>query len=80
MQLTNISLIGFSLKTVLRHIPRFSILAQPQLLEWPDFIELKKELHPFFIATQAHPEYKSRPLKPHPVFIEFLKAALKNKK
>ncbi|PIR43795.1 CTP synthetase [candidate division WWE3 bacterium CG10_big_fil_rev_8_21_14_0_10_32_10] len=40
-----------------------------------EYIELKKELHPFFIATQAHPEYKSRPLKPHPVFIEFLKAA-----
>lgn len=42
-----------------------------------EYIELPKKLHPFFIATQAHPEYKSRPLKPHPLFIEFLKSTLK---
>ncbi|TSC53977.1 MAG: CTP synthase [Microgenomates group bacterium LiPW_16] len=30
--------------------------------------------HPFFIGTQFHPEYKSRPLSPHPLFLEFLKA------
>lgn len=30
--------------------------------------------HPFYLGTQGHPEYKSRPLKPHPIFIEFLKA------
>lgn len=41
-----------------------------------EIIELSKKLHPFFIATQAHPEYKSRPLAPHPLFIEFIKAAL----
>ena len=40
-----------------------------------EFIELPKKVHPFFIGTQAHPEYKSRPLEPHPIFIEFLKAA-----
>jgi CTP synthase len=40
-------------------------------------IELKKEDHPFFLATQAHPEYKSRPLSPHPVFTAFLFAATK---
>lgn len=40
-----------------------------------EFIELPKNLHPFFIATQGHPEYKSSPLKPHPMFIEFIKAA-----
>ncbi len=45
-------------------------------VEW---IELPKKMHPFFVGTQAHPEYKSRPLKPHPVFIEFLKAVEKNK-
>lgn len=39
-----------------------------------EMIELPKKMHPFFVATQAHPEYKSRPLKPHPIFIEFLKA------
>ena len=37
-------------------------------------IELPK--HKFFIGTQFHPEYKSRPLSPHPIFIEFLKATL----
>jgi CTP synthase len=31
--------------------------------------------HPFFIGTQFHPEYKSRPLKPHPLFLKFIKAA-----
>ncbi len=33
--------------------------------------------HPFFIGTQFHPEYISRPLDPHPLFVEFVKAALK---
>lgn len=45
-----------------------------------EFIELPKETHPFFIATQAHPEYKSSPINPHPIFIEFLKASEKSKK
>lgn len=40
-----------------------------------EMIELPKETHPFFVATQAHPEYKSQPLSPHPLFVEFLKAA-----
>ena len=35
--------------------------------------------HPFFIATQAHPELKSRPNRPHPLFRGFIKAALDNK-
>lgn len=39
-----------------------------------EMIELPKKVHPFFIATQAHPEYKSTPTKPHPVFVEFVKA------
>lgn len=42
-----------------------------------EMIELPKKVHPFFIATQAHPEYKSRPLSPHPIFVEFLKASMK---
>ncbi len=37
-------------------------------------IELKN--HPFFVATQFHPEYISRPLNPHPVFISFLESML----
>ena len=31
--------------------------------------------HPFFVGSQFHPEYKSRPLSPHPLFLEFIKAA-----
>lgn len=42
-----------------------------------EMIELPRSMHPFFVATQAHPEYKSRPLTPHPMFVEFLKAAEK---
>lgn len=33
--------------------------------------------HPFFIGTQFHPEFKSRPLRPHPLFLEFIKASVK---
>ena len=33
--------------------------------------------HPFFIATQFHPEFKSRPLRPHPLFREFIRASIK---
>jgi len=40
-----------------------------------EIIELKN--HPFFVATQFHPEFKSRPLHPHPLFREFIKAAKK---
>ncbi len=40
-----------------------------------EMIELPEDVHPFFVATQAHPEYKSRPLSPHPIFVEFLLAA-----
>lgn len=42
-----------------------------------EIIEIKN--HPFFVATQFHPEFKSRPLKPHPLFSEFIKAAIKKK-
>jgi CTP synthase len=42
-----------------------------------EMIELPKQVHPFFVATQAHPEYKSSPWKPHPMFLEFLKASVK---
>ncbi|MDX1949433.1 MAG: CTP synthase [Rickettsiales bacterium] len=41
----------------------------------PEIIELKN--HPFFIAVQFHPELKSRPFAPHPIFKEFIKAAKK---
>jgi CTP synthase len=41
-----------------------------------EIIELKN--HPFFVGTQFHPEFKSRPLRPHPLFKEFIKASIKN--
>ncbi len=40
-----------------------------------EIIELPEKDHPFYLGTQGHPEYKSRPLKPHPFFVEFLKAS-----
>ena len=39
-----------------------------------EIIELPRDVHPFYLGTQGHPEYKSRPLHPHPIFIAFLKA------
>lgn len=40
---------------------------------------IEYEKHPFFIASQFHPEFKSRPDKPAPLFVAFIKATLKNK-
>ncbi|MFA7244946.1 MAG: CTP synthase [Candidatus Magasanikbacteria bacterium] len=40
-----------------------------------EIVELKG--HPFFVGTQFHPEFKSRPMKPHPLFREFVKASIK---
>ena len=41
-----------------------------------EFIELPREVHPFFVATQAHPEFLSRPTRPHPLFSGLIAAAL----
>lgn len=41
-----------------------------------EMIELPKTIHPYFVATQAHPEYKSTPWKPHGLFLELLQQAL----
>ncbi len=41
-----------------------------------EFIELPRETHPFYVGTQAHPEFKSRPTRPHPLFRGFIAAAL----
>ncbi len=41
-----------------------------------EFVELARELHPFFVATQAHPELKSRPTRSHPLFKAFVGAAI----
>lgn len=42
-----------------------------------EIAELPKNKHPFFLGTQFHPELQARPLAPHPLFTEFIKAALK---
>jgi CTP synthase len=42
-----------------------------------EFIELDRETHPYFVATQAHPELKSRPTRPHPLFDGLIKAAVR---
>jgi CTP synthase len=39
-------------------------------------LELPRDRHPFFLATQAHPELTSRPLRPQPMFIGLVRAAL----
>jgi CTP synthase len=41
-----------------------------------EFIELPADTHPFFVGTQAHPELKSRPTRPHPLFAAFVLAAM----
>jgi CTP synthase len=41
-----------------------------------EFVEAPREIHPFFVATQAHPELKSRPTRPHPLFAAFIGAAV----
>ncbi len=45
-----------------------------------EFVELPKKVHPFFVGTQAHPEFKARPLHPHPLFTAFVEACLQPKK
>lgn len=52
----------------------FIIAARSVVENLCEIIELPKEMHPFYLGTQGHPEYKSRPLSPHPLFISFLKA------
>ncbi|MFM7949871.1 MAG: CTP synthase [Actinomycetota bacterium] len=41
-----------------------------------EFVELPKEVHPFYVGTQAHPEFRSRPTNPHPLFSGLINAAL----
>ncbi|HNP55883.1 MAG TPA: CTP synthase [Gordonia sp. (in: high G+C Gram-positive bacteria)] len=44
-----------------------------------EFVEYPREVHPFLVATQAHPELKSRPTRPHPLFRSLIEAALEYK-
>ena len=42
-----------------------------------EFVELPSSTHPFYVGTQAHPEYKSRPTAAHPLFVGLIRAAIK---
>jgi CTP synthase len=44
-----------------------------------EFVELAQEVHPYYVGTQAHPELRSRPTRPHPLFIGLIAAAVKAK-
>lgn len=55
----------------------FIISARSVVENLTEIIELPEKDHPFYIGTQGHPEYKSRPNRPHPLFSEFIKAATK---
>jgi len=44
-----------------------------------EIAELPRKIHPFFLGTQFHPELKSRPLAPHPLFTEFIRASSKKR-
>jgi len=41
-----------------------------------EFVELPREEHPYYVATQAHPELRSRPTRPHPLFVGLIGAAI----
>jgi CTP synthase len=44
-----------------------------------EFVELPREVHPYYVGTQAHPELRSRPTRPHPLFVGLIAAALVRK-
>jgi len=52
------------------------IFAEKNLVE---FVELPRDVHPYYVGTQAHPELRSRPTRPHPLFVGLIKAALERK-
>jgi CTP synthase len=41
-----------------------------------EFVELPRDIHPYYVGTQAHPELRSRPTRPHPLFAGLIKAAI----
>lgn len=53
------------------------ISARSVVEELVEIVELHEKVHPFYLGTQGHPEYKSKPLRPHPIFIGFLEACSK---
>lgn len=53
------------------------ISARSTIENLAEIIELPESDHPFYFGTQGHPEYKSRPLSPHPIFLAFIEACKK---
>ena len=45
-----------------------------------EFVELPREVHPYYVSTQAHPELRSRPTRPHPLFSGLVEAAITRQK
>ena len=45
-----------------------------------ELVELDRGLHPYFVATQAHPEFRSRPTRPHPLFAALIRAGLERRR
>ena len=41
-----------------------------------EYVEYPRDVHPYLVATQAHPELRSRPTRPHPLFAGLVKAAV----
>ena len=44
-----------------------------------EYVELPRDVHPFYVGTQAHPEFKSRPTRPNPLFFGLIQAAIERK-
>lgn len=56
---------------LLRHLPDNKLV---------EYVEYPREVHPYLVATQAHPELRSRPTRPHPLFAGLVKAAVERQK
>jgi len=49
-------------------------------LDLVEFVELPRDVHPYYVSTQAHPELRSRPTRPHPLFAGLVGAAIERQK
>lgn len=54
------------------------IAARSKIENLVEIVEFPRHVHPFYIGIQGHPEYKSRPFSPHPMFLEFINACVKH--
>ena len=77
-----------AIATATNSIPSFAAVLEKEGLiisgvspdgKFVEMIELPREVHPYFIGCQFHPEYKSKPLAAHPLFTSFVRAAWENR-